>query len=198
MRPRGQGQGSNRSADILVAIVLGVGAWGVPTPVAFAHCRDGSPACPDVIIQGTTLTIMDPTHTTIITMNNQIPGVALPLPSIPPLTPLPAEALAVPRLLPTPGEPGRPGQLVDLPPPGPALHEPASPAPPQAEGPVPPVHLPAFELDRGRPAPSVPQAATPSVGLVPLDPKGMPLESVAHSEAGRPPESRKPEVPRNP
>lgn len=177
---------------ILVAIVLGVGVWLSAGPSGLAHCRDGTPACPDVIIQGTTLTIMDPTHTTIITLSNQSHGVTLPLTATPPLTPSLAEALAMPQPLPTPGEPSRPGQLVDLPPPGPPLPEPAPPARPEAGGPVPPDLLPVFELDRGRAASSAPQAATPSVGLVPLNPKGMPLESVAPPEAGRP------EVPQTP
>lgn len=182
MRPRGQGssQESRKSAAILMAIVLGVGVWLSAGRAGLAHCRDGTPACPDVIIQGTTLTIMDPTHTTIIILSNQSPGVTLPLPAIPPLAPSLAEVLAVPQPLITPpgGGPARPGQLVDLPPPGPPPPEPASPARPEAGGPVPPAHLPAFELDRSRPAPSAPQAATPSVGLVPLDHKGVPLESV--------------------
>lgn len=180
---RRRAKGSKRSAVILAAIVLGVGAWLSSVRDGLAHCRDGTPACPDVIIQGTTITIMDPTHTTVITLTNQSPGVVLPLPP-PTQTPLLTDPLALsrpPSLAPPPeGRPTRPGQLVDVPPPALLPLESALPAPQDLpEGmPSPPAHLPAFEVDRGQPASGGPRSAPalPPVALVPLDPKGAPIE----------------------
>lgn len=171
---------------VVFSLGLGVAGllWAGGGPdEAMAHCRDGTPACPDVIIEGTTITIMDPTHTTVIRLTNQTPGVVLPLPApttpslAPPLAGLPQPPTLAP---PAVGQPSRPGQLLDVTPPEPQRPELASttrPEPPGAIGLVPPTDLPRFEVDRGQREPPRPEQAGPPVALVPLGPSGAPVET---------------------